>query len=265
MPTVRVIPCLDVRDGRVVKGVKFMNLRDAGSPVEQAALYESQGADELVMLDVSATKEGRRAALATVKAIRNVLSIPLTVGGGVRTIEDAIAMLSAGADKIGVNTAAVNDPQLLTTLADRFGVQCIVLAIDAIADRSAASPNSPPAWHVVVRSGEDRRPLDAVSWARTATSLGAGEILLTSVDRDGTQAGYDLALIQAVSQAVRVPVIASGGAAHAQHMVEAVQSGADAVLAASIFHDGLTSVHAVKAQMHNAGLSVRHHAPLTRA
>jgi len=259
MPTVRVIPCLDVRDGRVVKGVKFMNLRDAGSPVEQAALYESQGADELVMLDVSATKEGRRAALATVESIRQVLSIPLTVGGGVRTLEDASAMLSAGADKIGVNTAAVNDPLLLTTLANRFGVQCIVLAIDAIANRSSSSLSRQTTWNVVIRSGEDRRPLDVVSWASQATRLGAGEILLTSVDRDGTQAGYDLDLITAVSDAVRVPVIASGGAAHAGHMIEAITSGADAVLAASIFHDGITSVHAVKSLMDQAGICVRTH------
>jgi len=250
MPAARVIPCLDVRDGRVVKGVQFQNLRDAGSPVEQAALYEAQGADELVMLDVSATVEGRRAALATVHAIRQVLSIPLTVGGGVRTVEDASAMLSAGADKIGVNTAAVKDPQLLTRLADKFGAQCIVIAIDAAAHVNRA-------WRVVVRSGEERTPLDAVAWATEATQRGAGEILLTSVDRDGTHSGYDLPLLRAVSQAVRVPVIASGGAANPGHLIEAVHAGADAVLAASIFHDSVFPISQVKIQLREAGIRIR--------
>ncbi len=250
MPVPRVIPCLDVRDGRVVKGVRFENLRDAGDPVEQAALYERQGADEIVMLDVSATPQGRRASLRTVAAIRKVLSIPLTVGGGVQDVADAAAMLEAGADKIGVNTAAVKNPALLEALAKQFGSQCVVLALDALAYGKGR-------WRVVVRSGQETVPLDALGWAIEATQRGAGEILLTSVDRDGTHSGYDLALIQAVSGTVGVPVIASGGAASPEHLVEALRAGADAVLAASIFHDGIFSVAWVKQEIAAAGFAVR--------
>jgi imidazoleglycerol phosphate synthase cyclase subunit len=270
MLTSRVIPCLDCRDGRVVKGVQFQGLRDAGDPVELAARYEAEGADEIVILDVSATPQGRANQTDTIKRVRKVLSIPLTVGGGVRTSDDAKRLLDAGADKVGVNTAAVLDPALLTKLAERFGRQCIVIAIDAA--RTVAPTRSPTrkrgvaeatvaseriSWHVVIRSGEDRRPLDAIEWARNATHLGAGEILLTSWDRDGTKAGYDLDLLRAVSSAVTVPVIASGGAAGPQHLIEALQAGADAVLAASIFHDAHYTVRQVKQALAAAGVRVR--------
>jgi cyclase len=270
MLTSRVIPCLDCRDGRVVKGVQFQGLRDAGDPVELAARYEAEGADEIVILDVSATPQGRANQTDTIKRVRKVLSIPLTVGGGVRTSDDAKRLLDAGADKVGVNTAAVLDPALLTKLAERFGRQCIVIAIDAARTEppetnptrkrgatAAIVSSQPTSWHVVIRSGEDRRPLDAIEWARNATHLGAGEILLTSWDRDGTKAGYDLDLLRAVSSAVTVPVIASGGAAGPQHLIEALQAGADAVLAASIFHDGHFTVRQVKHALAAAGVRVR--------
>jgi imidazole glycerol phosphate synthase glutamine amidotransferase subunit len=247
--TNRIIPCLDVRDGRVVKGIKFQSLRDAGDPVAQAQLYESQGADELVMLDVSATPEGRATSLRTVSDIRSVLSVPLTVGGGVRSVENAGALLDAGADKVGVNTAAVADPSLITRLADRFGAQCVVLAIDAARHEAG--------WQVRVRSGGVATQLDAVEWAREGVRCGAGEILLTSVDRDGTGAGYDLELLRAVSAAVPVPVIASGGGATSEHMRQAVEAGADALLAASIFHDGVFTVGDIKQQLAGLGVGVR--------
>ena len=250
MLTRRLIPCLDVRDGRVVKGVRFSGLRDAGDPVEQAIRYEQAGADELVMLDVSATPDGRNTALETVRALRAVLSIPLTVGGGVRTIDDAIALLAAGADKVGINTAAVEQPETIRDLSTQVGAQCVVLAIDA----AQAADGS---WIVVTRSGTHRTSLDAVEWARRGESLGAGEILLTSWDRDGTHSGYDLALLGAVCGSVRIPVIASGGASSAEHMAEALQAGADAVLAASIFHDGHSTVREVKDQLAARGVEVR--------
>ncbi len=249
MPARRVIPCLDVRDGRVVKGVRFAGLRDAGDPVERAAAYAAQGADELVILDVSATPEGRGHAVETVAAVRAVLDIPLTVGGGVRSDADAARLLEAGADKVAVNTAAMLDPALLTRLADRFGRQCVVLSLDAAQEGAG--------WRPVVRSGTERVPRDAVLWAVEAASLGAGEILLTSWDRDGTRSGYDCALLTAVSRAVRVPVIASGGADRAEHLVDALRAGADAVLAASILHDGDTTVAQLKEALANAGLEVR--------
>lgn len=251
MLTRRVIPCLDTRDGRVVKGVRFQELRDAGDPAELAALYERQGADEIVLLDVSATPEGRGHALETVRRVRRELAIPLTVGGGVRAVEDALALLEAGADKVGVNTAAVRRPALVSELAARFGAQCTVLAIDAARRLDGGG------FEVVVRSGTERTGLDAVDWARQATELGAGEILLTSWDRDGTQSGYDCALIGAIAQAVRVPVIASGGAASATHLLEALRAGADAVLAASIFHDGAWTVAALKDELARAGMEMR--------
>ncbi|MEK6702032.1 MAG: imidazole glycerol phosphate synthase subunit HisH [Planctomycetota bacterium] len=247
---VRVIPCLDVRDGRVVKGVKFQNLRDAGDPATQAAEYERQGADELVMLDVSATPEGRATSAATIKAIRRVLSIPLTVGGGVRTEDDAGRLLDAGADKVGVNTAAVKDPTLLTRLATRFGRQCVVLAIDA-------ASTGPTAWEVVVQSGKVNTGKNAVEWAVKGAAAGAGEILLTSYDRDGTGEGYDLDLLRAICSSVRVPVIASGGAKSASDLSAAIGAGASAVLAATIFHDGHTTVDAVKRELAATGASVR--------
>ena len=251
MIAIRIIPCLDVRDGRVVKGVRFQGLRDAGDPVQQSCAYESQGADELVILDVSATPEGRGNALETVRAVRESLSLPLTVGGGVRTEADAAALLDAGADKVAVNTAAVRQPEVLSHLADRFGVQCTILALDA------ARRVDGKGWEVVVRSGTERTGLDAMAWARQAEQRGAGEIVLTSWDRDGTHSGYDCELLAAVSGTVRVPVIASGGAAGAAHMAEAVRSGAAAVLAASIFHDGKHTVSDIKSELTALGVEVR--------
>jgi imidazoleglycerol phosphate synthase cyclase subunit len=249
--TARVIPCLDVRDGRVVKGVRFQGLRDAGSPPELAAAYEAQGADELVMLDVSASPEGRATALDTVRAIRAVLSIPLTVGGGVRAATDAARLLDAGADKVAANTAAFESPALLADMARRFGRQCTVLALDAAWNDDARR------FEVVVLSGTRRTGRDAVHWAREATERGAGEILLTSWDRDGTRKGYDLELTSAIARAVDVPVIASGGADRAQHLIDALRAGADAVLAASIFHDGDLTVAKVKDELAAAGIEVR--------
>lgn len=253
MLTRRVIPCLDVRDGRVVKGVRFQGLRDAGDPVERAVVYEAQGADELVLLDVSATPEERAHGLDTVRRVREVLSIPLTVGGGVRRVADAAALLEAGADKVGVNTAAVERPGLLSELAETFGKQCVVLALDAARRREGDGL----AWEVVVRSGRERTGRDAVAWAREAAALGAGEVLLTSWDRDGTRQGYDIELIAAVSGAVRVPVIASGGADTPEHLIDALRAGASAVLAASIFHEGDRTVGEVKGALAAAGVPVR--------
>ena len=248
--TARVIPCLDVRDGRVVKGVRFQGLRDAGDPAERAAAYEAQGADELVLLDVSATPEGRGHALETVRRVRKVLSIPLTVGGGIKRLDDARHLLEAGADKVSVNTAAVLDPSILASLATDFGAQCTVLAVDA-AQRDGGG------WEVVIKSGRERTGIDVIAWARDAVRLGVGEILLTSWDRDGTRSGYDLALLTAISDAVPVPVIASGGAAHPEHLAEALGAGASAVLAASIFHDGDFTVGDVKRVLAAAGYAMR--------
>jgi len=249
MLTARIIPCLDVSHGRVVKGIRFQDLRDAGDPAERAALYERQGADEIVILDVSATPEGRGNQVETVARVRARLGIPLTVGGGIRTIDDAGALLEAGADKVSVNTAAVHRPALLSEIALRFGRQCTVLAIDA-ACRGGG-------FEVLVKGGREGTGMDALEWARAGTSRGAGEILLTSWDRDGTRAGYDLALTRAVAAAVRVPVIASGGAATPEHLKEAFDAGADAVLAASIFHDDDMSVGDVKRALAALGVHVR--------
>lgn len=251
MLAMRVIPCLDVRDGRIVKGVRFQGLRDAGDPAERAHAYELQGADELVMLDVSATPEGRGNALETVRKVRRVLSIPLTVGGGIKTILDAQRLLEAGADKVSVNTAAVVDPSILDAMAREFGSQCTVLAIDAAASVAGDS------WEVVIRSGKERTGIDAIAWAKDAVARGVGEILLTSWDRDGTRSGYDTALLAAISAAVSVPVIASGGAAHPEHLVDALGAGASAVLAASIFHDGDFTVGDVKRVLASRGYEVR--------
>jgi len=234
----------------VVKGVKFAGLRDAGDPAERAAMYEGQGADEIVILDVSATLEGRKTQVETVKAVRARLGIPLTVGGGVGEPDDARRLLDAGADKVAINTAAVDDPARLDRLAGRFGRQCVVVAIDA-----ARKPDG--GWEVVTHAGKKRTGLDAVAWAREATGRGAGEVLLTSFDQDGTRQGYDLALLAAVSAAVPVPVIASGGAATVEHLKEALDAGADAVLAASIFHDGDMTVGEVKAALGRLGARVR--------
>lgn len=245
----RVVPCLDVRGGRVVKGVQFANLRDAGDPVACAARYEREGADELVILDVSATLEERQAELQTVARVREVLGIPLTVGGGVHDEERALALLTAGADKVGINSAAVADPTLVTRLAKRFGTQCTVVAIDAFRARDS--------WRIKVASASREVPLDAVEWAREVVRRGAGEILLTSIDRDGTRSGYDTDLVRAVVEAVDVPVIASGGARCPTHLVEAARAGAGALLAASIFHDGDFTVAETKNALIAAGVAVR--------
>lgn len=250
MLTRRVIPCLDCRDGRVVKGVRFSNLREVGSSVECASAYEAQGADEIVLLDVSATPEGREHQVQTVRAVRDALSIPLTVGGGVRSVENARVLLEAGADKVAVNTAAVEEPNLIDQLAGRFGCQCTVLAVDAAGNHDGS-------WCVVVQSGRKRTGLDAVAWCREGVHRGAGEILLTSWDRDGTRSGYDLELLAAVSHRVTVPVIASGGASSPEHLLEALQAGADAVLAASIFHLAEYTVVDIKNYLMRSGIEVR--------
>lgn len=251
MLTRRIIPCLDTRDGRVVKGVRFRDLRDAGSPVELARRYEADGADELVILDVVATDRGREHALDTVRAVRRTLRIPLTVGGGVRSTDDAARLLGAGADKVAVNTAALDRPGLLEELADRFGSQCVTLAIDAAATGANAS------WQVFRRAGQDATGRDAVAWAIEGSQRGAGELLLTSMDRDGTRRGYDTRLIRAVSTAVPLPVIASGGARMTDDLRRAFAAGADAVLAASMFHDGDTTVTEVKQRLALFGVEVR--------
>lgn len=254
----RVIPCLDVRDGRVVKGVSFSNLRDAGDPAQLAERYEADGADELVVLDVSATAEGRRTALRTVESVRSRLSIPLTVGGGVRAADDAARLLDAGADKVGVNTAAVTRPDLLTQLAERFGRQCVVIAIDAALGHPPGAPGErAPSWSVMTHAGKTRTTLDAVRWAVRAASLGAGEVLLTSWDQDGRGNGYDLPLLEAVCAAVSVPVIASGGAATPADLAAALNAGADAVLAASMFHTATWTIARVKADLAARGLEIR--------
>lgn len=250
MLTRRIIPCLDCRDGRVVKGIRFQELRDVGSPAEQAALYAAQGADEIVLLDVVATVAGRENQAATVRAVREALTIPLTVGGGVKSIADAARLLESGADKVSVNTAAVQRPELIAELAEQFGRQCIVLAVDAI-------QSAPAAWSVVTHSGRERTELEVGAWCRQGELLGAGEILLTSWDRDGTRSGYGLELLAHVRPFIGVPLIASGGANSPQHLLEALQVGADAVLAASIFHDGDYSVEAVKEFLAAAGMEMR--------
>jgi imidazoleglycerol phosphate synthase cyclase subunit len=243
---------LDVRDGRVVKGVRFQNLRDAGDPADLAARYEAEGADEITLLDVSATPEGRATAAQTVARVRRVLSIPLTVGGGVREVADAARLLDFGADKIGVNTAAVAHPDLITECANLFGAQCMVIAIDA-----AESAETLGCWVVRVRSGTSTTAIDAVAWVRRAAERGAGEVLLTSWDRDGTRSGYDLPLTRAVSGAVGIPVIASGGAAGPDDLFQALAAGADAVLAASIFHDGEHSIASIKRYLAARGVEIR--------
>jgi imidazole glycerol phosphate synthase glutamine amidotransferase subunit len=246
----RLIPCLDVRDGRVVKGVRFQNLRDAGDPAEQAARYEAQGADEIVILDVAASAQGRGTQIETVRRVREAIRIPLTVGGGVRSVDDGRQLLSAGADKVSVNTAAVRRPALLTELAQAFGCQCVVLAIDA---RRAPAGG----WEVLVLGGREAARPDAVAWAREGEQRGAGEILLTSWDRDGTRTGHDIELLRAVTDAVRVPVIASGGVGTREHVATAFAAGADAVLAASVFHDGDDTVTGIKADLAIHGIRVR--------
>ncbi len=246
----RIIPCLDVTGGRVVKGTKFLNLRDAGDPVECAKEYDRQGADELVFLDITASSDNRATMIDVVERTADECFMPLTVGGGIRTVEDIRAMLKAGADKTSVNTAAIQNPELVRAGAERFGSQCIVVAIDA--------KRRGERWEVFSHGGRKPTGLDAVEWARKVESLGAGEILLTSMDADGTKAGYDVELTRAVSEAVRIPVIASGGAGKLEHMAEVLTAGkADAVLAASIFHFGEHTVADVKRFLKQKGIEVR--------
>lgn len=250
MLTKRIIACLDVRDGRVVKGVNFVNLRDAGSPAELAQAHAAAGADEIVLLDITATVEGRGALLNTVRETAAELFIPFTVGGGIRALDDAQAIFQAGADKIAINSAAIADPSLITKIADRFGSQAVVLAIDA--RRNGES------WEVYAAGGRRPTGLDAVKWAVDGEARGAGEILLTSMDCDGTQAGFDCLLTAAIASSVSIPVIASGGAGNAQHFVEVFERGkADAALAASIFHFGIADVNELKQTLAQAGIPVR--------
>jgi imidazole glycerol-phosphate synthase subunit HisF len=252
---VRVVPCLDVKDGRVVKGVNFVNLRDAGDPVEAAIAYDEAGADELTFLDITASHEDRDIMLDVVQRTAEACFMPLTVGGGVRTIDDIRALLSSGADKVSINTAAVARRAFVKEAAEKFGDQCIVVAIDA---KKASDPGEPGRWEIFTHGGRKPTGLDAIAYAREVVSLGAGEILLTSMDRDGTRQGFDIALTCAVADAVTVPVIASGGVGNLQHLVEGIRDGhASAVLAASIFHFGEYSVRDAKAFMAKAGLPVR--------
>ena len=246
----RVIPCLDVDAGRVVKGTRFVDIRDAGDPVELAAFYDAAGADELVFLDITVTHEKRDTIVELARRTANDVFVPFTIGGGIRSVADAQAVLDAGADKVAVNSAAVARPELLDELAEQFGAQCVVLAIDAKADGDGR-------WGVHVAGGRTPTARDAVSWAREGVERGAGEILLTSMDRDGTNEGYDLPLTRAVTAAVGVPVIASGGAGELEHLVTALAAGADAVLCASIFHYGQFTVAQAKAHLAAAGIAVR--------
>lgn len=246
-----MVPCLDVDGGRVVKGTSFVNLRDAGDPVELAVLYDQEGADEIVFLDITASHERRGIMEAVVRETAEVLTIPFTVGGGLRTVEDLRQMLNAGADKVGINTAALQRPELIREAASRFGSQCIVVAIDA-------RQVSPGRWEVYTHGGRTPTGRDAVAWAREAAELGAGELLVTSMDQDGHEEGYDLALTRAITQVVRVPVIASGGAGHPRHFVAVIrEADADAVLAASMFHFRRHSIGEAKAHMAAAGIPVR--------
>jgi len=251
MLTKRIIPCLDVKDGRVVKGMKFLELRDAGDPVECAKAYGDQGADELVFLDITASSDNRKTMVDVVERTASECFMPLTVGGGIRSVEDMATMLHAGADKVSVNTAAIQYPELIREGAARFGSQCIVVAIDA-------RRHSQGGWIVYTHGGRHATDLDVVKWAQEVEKLGAGEILLTSMDTDGTKAGYDMELVHAVSSSVRIPVIASGGAGTLQHMADVLlQAGADAVLAASIFHFGEYTVSDVKKFLASRGVPVR--------
>jgi imidazole glycerol-phosphate synthase subunit HisF len=247
----RLIPCLDVDRGRVVKGVQFVSLRDAGDPVECAVRYDSEGADELVFLDITASSDARPIVLDMVRRVADAVFLPFTVGGGVRSVEDAEELLRAGADKVAVNTAAVRDPEVLTRISMRFGSQATVLAIDARSRKEGG-------WEVYVRGGRTPTGIDAIEWARDAEARGAGEILLTSMDKDGTKDGFDVALTQAVARTVRIPVIASGGCGNVAHMVDVLTRGeASAALAASIFHFGEIRIPDAKAALHAAGVAIR--------
>lgn len=267
----RIIPCLDVREGRVVKGVKFVNIRDAGDPVENAKFYDEQGADELVFLDITASHEKRDIILDVVRHTAEEIFLPLTVGGGIKTLDDIRALLKAGSDKVAINTSAVHDPDFVRRAAERFGSQCIVVAIDAkrchaaagkppewMTDKSLMPPEGEDSWEVYTHGGRNPKGIDAVKWAAYMEELGAGEILLTSMDRDGTKDGYDIPLTRAVAEAVSIPVIASGGVGNLEHMHEGLVDGkADAVLAASIFHYREHTVHETKEYLRSKGVPVR--------
>lgn len=251
----RIIPCLDVDNGRVVKGVKFVDIRDAGDPVEVARRYDREGADEITFLDITASSDNRETMVHVVKQVAREVFIPLTVGGGIRTVNDVLRMLSAGADKVGINTAAVFNPEFVKEATERFGSQCIVVAIDA---KRVRGEGEPPQWEVFTHGGRKSTGLDAIEWAKKMTAYGAGEILLTSMDRDGTKIGFDLELTRAISRAVPIPVIASGGVGNLDHLVDGVKEGeADAVLAASIFHFAEYSVGEAKQYMAERGVEVR--------
>jgi cyclase len=251
----RIIPCLDCENGRVVKGVKFLDIRDAGDPVEVSKRYCDAGADEITFLDITASHEGRETTVHTVEAIASQVFIPLTVGGGIRTLEDIRAMLNAGADKVGINTAAVVNPEFVREAAERFGSQCTVVAVDA---KRVSIDDEPLKWEIFTHGGRKSTGLDAIEWVKRMVSFGAGEILLTSMDRDGTKSGFDLALNREVSRAVQVPIIASGGVGNLQHLVDGVLKGeADAVLAASIFHFQEYSIQEAKQYMADQGIEVR--------
>ncbi|WP_279104649.1 imidazole glycerol phosphate synthase subunit HisF [Gordonia paraffinivorans] len=252
----RVIPCLDVDAGRVVKGVNFENLRDAGDPVELAERYDREGADELTFLDVTASSSGRSTMIDVVKRTADQVFIPLTVGGGIRTVEDVDAMLRAGADKVSVNTAAIARPEVLAEMSRRFGSQCIVLSVDARTVPEGSEP-TPSGWEVTTHGGRKGTGIDAIEWARRGQDLGVGEILLNSMDADGTKQGFDLRMLRAVREAVSVPVIASGGAGTVSDFAPAVKAGADAVLAASVFHFGELTIAEVKEAMRKEGITVR--------
>ena len=251
----RIIPCLDVDNGRVVKGVQFVDIRDAGDPVEVAKRYDEQGADEITFLDITASSDARETIVHVVEQVASQVFIPLTVGGGIRTVEDIRRMLNAGADKVAINTAAVFNPEFVKEAAEKYGAQCIVVALDA---KKVSAENETPRWEIFTHGGRKPTGIDAIEWAKKMTDYGAGEILLTSMDRDGTKVGFDLALTRAISEAVDVPVIASGGVGNLQHLVEGVVEGkADAVLAASIFHFGEHTVEEAKQIMQKAGIEVR--------
>ncbi len=251
----RIIPCLDVENGRVVKGVNFVDIRDAGDPVEVARRYDEQGADEITFLDITATHEGRDTMVETVERMASQVFIPLTVGGGIRTCDDIRTMLNAGADKVSINSAAVTNPDFVREAAERFGSQCIVVAIDA---KKVSAAGEPDRWEIFTHGGRKPTGLDAIEWAKKMVGLGAGEILLTSMDQDGVKNGYDIPLTRAISDAVNVPVIASGGVGNLDHLVEGCIDGkADAVLAASIFHFNEYSIPQAKAYMRERGIEVR--------
>jgi cyclase len=250
MLTKRIIPCLDIKDGRTVKGVNFEGLRDAGDPVELAKRYSQEGADELVFLDITATKEKRKTLVKLVKAIAREINIPFTVGGGIKSVDQISELLAVGADKVSLNSSIVKDPDLISRAADRFGSQCIVAAVDAKKHNDS--------WHVYIKGGSEDTGKDALQWMKEVEQRGAGEILLTSMDRDGTKSGFDIPLLTKANQLVGIPIIASGGAGNAQHCIDAIRDGAaDAVLAASIFHFGEVSIPDLKEQMEQAGIAVR--------